>query len=616
MAQTVEPGTAGFYTTKRKAVESFLSKGDSTLAKEDALFRKAVENASTDALEALQLPTPVAGDEESNVISTDATTQDMPLCDRCHSLVHHHVGVPIHHPSLDSIQETISESPHKYNHIYHVLDAADFPMSLIPRIQRILHLSPQRAKNRRSKHAKYSRGRLAELSFIITRSDLLAPKKEQVDRLMPYLTQVLRDALGSTGKEVRLGNVKCVSSKRGWWTKELKSDIWRRGGGGWMVGKVNVGKSNLFEMVFPKGHNDSVNIRSIRDKARLNAIAEIDDRHEDEIALRQHEEAEESKIEEDERMTDDLDMQSEWSDLLPPARAETPYPVMPTISSLPGTTASPIRIPFGGGRGELVDLPGLARGDLDTFVKPEARDSLVMKHRTTPEQYSIKHGQSLLLGGLIRIDPSFPSGSQREVVVLAYPFVPLRPHLTSSIKANEIQDGTRVSGVPMIIDEDGLKAMKSAGRFQLKWDVTKQRAGPLTTSSGIGLKAKVLPFTVLSTDLLIEGIGWVELVAQVRKRRSAAPDPNDVLDAGSSPEVESKPAGAREEALDEREQQQADRSSPDEEPFPEVEVFTPNGMGIGTRRPMGAWLLGGEKPSSAARTKTRPRRSMANTRTK
>lgn len=35
--------------------------------------------------------------------------------------------------------------------------------------------------------------------------------------------------------------------------KELKRDIWKCGGVGWFVGKVNVGKSWFFEMVFFKG---------------------------------------------------------------------------------------------------------------------------------------------------------------------------------------------------------------------------------------------------------------------------------------------------------------------------------------------------------------------------
>jgi len=53
----------------------------------------------------------------------------------------------------------------------------------------------------------------------------------------------------------------------------------------------------------------------------------------------------------------------EEGSLLPPAQIEVPYPVMPVISSLPGTTASPIRVPFGSGKGELIDLPGVARSN-------------------------------------------------------------------------------------------------------------------------------------------------------------------------------------------------------------------------------------------------------------
>jgi hypothetical protein len=89
-----------------------------------------------------------------------------------------------------------------------------------------------------------------------------------VDVLMPYVREVLRDALGRENKDARLGNVRLVSAKRGWWTKQVKEDIWERGGAGWMVGKVNVGKSNLFEAVFPKGRGaDYQEIHKIRSAA-------------------------------------------------------------------------------------------------------------------------------------------------------------------------------------------------------------------------------------------------------------------------------------------------------------------------------------------------------------
>ena len=160
----------------------------------------------------------------------------IPICDRCHHLVHHHSGIPINHPSLDAIEATIAESPHKYNHVYHVIDAADFPMSFIPALTRRLDFAWIRSRNRRAKTQHWSGGKSGQISFIITRSDLLAPKKEQVDQLMPQMREILRDAIGKTGKDVRLGNVHLVSSKRGWWTRQVKTDIWERGGANWLVG--------------------------------------------------------------------------------------------------------------------------------------------------------------------------------------------------------------------------------------------------------------------------------------------------------------------------------------------------------------------------------------------
>ena len=78
--------------------------------------------------------------------------------------------------------------------------------------------------------------------------------------------------------------------------------------------------------------------------------------------------------------------------LLPPLQAETAYPRMPIVSSLPGTTASPIRIPFGNGKGELIDLPGVTRSSLHKHVQQERRKELIMHHRVVPEQHTIKPG--------------------------------------------------------------------------------------------------------------------------------------------------------------------------------------------------------------------------------
>lgn len=511
----------------------------------------------------------------------------MPVCDRCHGLLHHRTGTSIDHPSLHSIRDTIFQSSYKSNHIYHVIDAADFPLSLIPDLHRDLALNPQRSHNRRAKTGKFLRGRKAELSFVITRSDLLAPKKEQVDSMMPTLVQVLRDALGAAGRDIRLGNVRCVSSQRGWWTKEIKEDIWRRGGASWMVGKVNVGKSRLFESVFPKGRTEGIKYdrsQSHRSNehhslsletsgARLTRLAGHDEQQEV-LEIRPLEGS-------DERVKDTL--------LPPPSQPEALFPAMPLVSSLPGTTASPIRLSFGKGRGELIDLPGLFRGDLDAFVQKDHRTDLVMRTRVNPKQQVIKPGQSLLLGGLIRITPTNP-----DVVILAYPFVPIAAHVTSTEKARGIQTQERKSGVDVILEADVGNVMASAGLYPLNWDVTKQRSGPLTSPAAVGLSTDRLPYVVLSTDILIEGCGWIELVAQVRK--SQVHKPNSSTAQGM--EAVGLQGGA------------STSCGESDATVVAVEVFSPAGKHIGCRRPLNAWRFSSGINFTADKRKSRPRRSM------
>jgi genetic interactor of prohibitins 3, mitochondrial len=544
--------------------------------------------------------------------------------------------------------------------VYHVIDAADFPMSLIPNLQQAFSLSPLRTQNRRAKHQKYVKGRIAEVSFIITRSDLLAPRKEQVDALMPYLTEVLRDALGRSNEKARLGNIKCVSAKRGWWTKDVKETIWKRGGGGWMVGKVNVGKSNLFEVVFPKGrnHHGPPNIDQIREEQHKHAVltaakqmfeqqsskqspadtadpkeqqtrqssstltAKSDDdtnfKSEFDAITREEDWAENDEAAESDKgqpsvvenpptesfvdnqidtvdETDQIDDPNralsedqlddfEGVSLLPPLQPEMMYPVMPIISSLPGTTAAPIRVPFGNGRGELIDLPGLQRTLLEDFVKPEHRKEIVMQQRISPPRIVLKPGQSLLLGGnLIRITPQLPENDP-NLVFMVHPFVPLDAHVTSNGKAEEIQSGKRETGIRVIADASAQDRIASAGRFPLKWDVTRKQAGPLTRKDSVALKPEKLPFIVYSTDILIEGCGWVEITAQIRRRSFEE----------SAHRVRNNPF------LD---PQQAN-------PFPQVEVFSPEGKFIGQRIPMQAWLMGGQVPKPKSQRTQRPRQSI------
>lgn len=633
LSQTEVSNTAGYYDLNRKPVRAFLGllKDEPRRRAEDEIVQASLLSLSEDQLNELGIdpkalvPTKPKDETASQPCPDEA---EVPLCDRCHKLVHHHSGASIYHPTIEAIRDTICESPYKYNHVYHVLDAADFPMSLLPKVHQLLDLMPLRTKNRRQRGpGKFYKGKKTEMSFIITRSDLLAPKKEAVDRMMPYLVETLREALPRDSRHVRLGNVRCVSAKRSWWTKELKEDIWERGGAGWMVGKVNVGKSQLFHAVFPKG--------------RMNWE---ESKHDISVAMQHRDhDAEEAKLTSALPELDDLDEDS----LLPPPQEEKNYPQMPVVSALPGTTASPIRVPFGGGKGELIDLPGLARGDLESFIREEHRPSLIMKSRITPEQHVIKPGQSLLIGGFIRITPQTPG-----LIFLGYNFTPLEEHLCSTEKAVAIQKQTGDVNVESIALPETGESIRLAGSYPLKYDVTKRRAGPITRKDAVGMKVENLPYRVLSIDLLIEGCGWVEITAQVRAKELYKPLPkpetanSDWGDDGILQNLDLSapaPAGAKSSKYDGEELLQSldlsdpalrprlsarerdrerdrgrdrGRKVPELQPkeqealnWPVVDVYSPEGRFVGSRPPMNGWLLNKIR-KTAGTSKQRPRKSM------
>ncbi|RMD44637.1 hypothetical protein DV735_g588, partial [Chaetothyriales sp. CBS 134920] len=512
LSSDTDPSLPGYYTRTRKSVRFW--------------FRAAKRQALGD----LDTGDSAGNASKAKIDDSGPDRAVPPVCDRCHELLHNHHGTSIAHPRIEDIADSIAESPHSRNHVYHVLDAADFPMSLLPSIIARLSLAKPRTQNRRSTPRWTTQ---PTLSFIITRSDLLGPTKEKVDALMPYFRDTLRSALYSADQSMRLGNVHLVSAKRGWWAKEIKDAIWERGGANWMVGKFNVGKSNLLEVLFPKASS-----------ARA-ATFDQPTRHTSNEILSE-------------------------SSLLPPAQPEVPFPSLPLVSSLPGTTASPIRLPFGNGRGELIDMPGLARGNLDDYVLADHRLDLVMTKRPRVEQHTIRAGQSLLLGGgLIRITPLLDP-DDRSTTMLAYPFVPIDAHVTSTEKAMGMQAQQRETTVKSILAPGAGASMASAGVMELDTDVTKSHAGAVLRASD-KLTISKLPFQIYSTDLVIEGVGWIELVCQVRRGGRKRPA---TFSAGAGTTVKpltepvACPGG-----------------------LPAFEIFTPEGKHVVKRRPMGAWML-------------------------
>ncbi|PHH82909.1 hypothetical protein CDD82_4343 [Ophiocordyceps australis] len=514
-SQTKEPLESGYYDLERKGVMKWLDphahrSKPRIMSKDDELVIAALHGLKSEGqLETLGLdPSSMVYKRELEASTTNIEPQAPPMCDRCHKILHYNTGggkgPPVLHPTIASLRETLEESPFEYNHVYHVIDAADFPMSLIPRLNELMGDIRLRSRNRRAPNIKYSRNRLTELSFIVTRADLLAPTRAQAQTLMPWISQVLRQAMGDMGDRMRLGNLMCVSAKRHWWTDELRDRIRSRGGGAWFVGKVNVGKSQLFEAVFPKGDSKKLDKSQVkvwpRHAMAAESIGTTDNEH--------HREVEEALMDKDVPV----------GDLLPPSRPLEQYPTMPLVSSIPGTTVSPIRIPFSGGKGELIDLPGLARSDLELYVKEQYRTKLIMTERVVPEQMVIGGERSLLLGGgLIRITP-IPA-FRRDYML--YNFTPLDAHLTSTWKAIAVQNEPQ-SQLSLRLNNmttpEASENMKLAGTFSVKYDITKERAARWMEKRGGSSSIWKMPFRVVGVDIVIEGIGYVELVVQVRAR--------------------------------------------------------------------------------------------------
>ncbi|OJJ49175.1 hypothetical protein ASPZODRAFT_111814 [Penicilliopsis zonata CBS 506.65] len=530
-SQTVEPNEPGYYNLNTRQSRKLIHERKKDLKSiQHQVAEQTVENnteianeevgETTDTDTTPRVPRPSHGVSlaETNAEggTSDVKKASLQICERCHDLIHHNKGVPAPSPSIDSIGALLDESPHRDNRIFHIVDAADFPMSMIPNIYDALSIQKQRSHNRRSEPTKYRGGKkLPTISFIITRSDLLAATKELVDGKMEYMRTVLREAL-SKREDFRLGNIHMVSAQRGWWTKTVKEEIREHGGGVWVVGKANVGKSSFIETCFPK---DSKNLGNLEKAVQP---------HRDETHIKeQHASA-----------------LLDTGGLLPPAPREDRYPMLPTVSSLPGTTVSPIRIPFGRGKGEVIDLPGLDRGSLVNFVREEHQRKLIMTKRKKPEQLTIKPGQSLILGGgLIRITPVDPVG-----VTLAACFLDLESHVTKTEKALEMVAGQREYPGEVIMAEGAGSEMASAGKFELQWDVTKSYI-PRPIQQRMkksDYEPRPLPYKVMSADILVEGCGWIELTAQVRTKTQTDAEPS----------------------------------------FPRVEVFSPQGKSIGYRRPI------------------------------
>lgn len=140
LTQESEPDQAGYYSASRRIVKRWLRK-------QRALARASNVDAGQEPEEELEEDNAENDDSQEPQEQEESTAGSIirtPLCDRCHDLTHNSRGHSIAHPTIDSIADSIAESPFKRNHIYHVIDAADFPMSLVPEIFHKLTLAKPR----------------------------------------------------------------------------------------------------------------------------------------------------------------------------------------------------------------------------------------------------------------------------------------------------------------------------------------------------------------------------------------------------------------------------------------------------------------------------------------
>jgi hypothetical protein len=206
----------------------------------------------------------------------------------------------------------------------------------------------------------------------------------------------------------------------------------------------------------------------------------------------------------------------------------------------------------------------------------------------------------------------------------------MHAHVTRTEKARDYQHqvSDRQLQVPPILAPKVGDKMNSAGTFPLKWDVTKTLAGPVTSSMAGKMKPENLPFRIWSADILVEGVGWVEVSAQTRRPQGWRPvgnvkkDPNHLqklklADQDAERARKDRKFGNKEggDAFEQEFPTMQEDVEGDEQPewqggYPEIEVFSPLGKFVGCRRPMCASRVMGPKEISSRDRKVRPRQSM------
>ncbi|KAI9592751.1 hypothetical protein BDF19DRAFT_467799 [Syncephalis fuscata] len=187
-----------------------------------------------------------------------------------------------------------------------------------------------------------------------------------------------------------------------------------------------------------------------------------------------------------------------------------------TTSPIPGTTMAGLGIscedlgrifdpaalaPQNRGRSRermLYDMPGIIAPDqLINFLEPQELSHVLPRHRIKPLTYRILPGESVLLGGLARLD--YTEGSRPMLMTLTSA---LRPHFTNIKRADEL--------IAQLAKPDskwpGALSPPKAGIMRLK------PYPPL--KSALNVSAYGQHDTMASLDIVWSGIGWIALAGR------------------------------------------------------------------------------------------------------
>ncbi|KAF3933299.1 hypothetical protein ABW19_dt0200188 [Dactylella cylindrospora] len=417
--------------------------------------------------------------------AVSSTARSDILCCRCRNLRHHEKLLSeIPDTTYAQAAEIIANSPFTRIHIYHAIDAADFPLSVLPNAKKHILQALNEIKGGKKKDIT--------MSYVITRADVLLPTELQVQRLMTYIRRVLSNYLG---EDAELKDLRVVSAKRTWTTERLKDEVRARKGGIFLLGRTNVGKSRLYEAIFPKRNKKGLDYVTPKfgkdDLETLPTGTEVGD--EAEVAA------------------------NEW---FVQNGTKVRYPEMPLVSKIPGTTVGPITIDFAAGRGQLVDLPGFPRAGIMKYVRPDRVKDAVLLDRKRAEKCIIPCDKHLVIGGLVVIKPIPPTeGRRKNITFICNLFTNLPPHVAKPTKVEKFTNLPRGGGPREFAwgqpEMGGI--IQSAGRFKLTKNVTKKEIPWLPGRGADEWVDKNIAWKVMAADILIEGCGWVEVFAQVGK---------------------------------------------------------------------------------------------------